>query len=66
MARKYLDCREFPSEMKCTIAISADREDEPIDATAQHGMSAHGEHYSTVPLRDEPSMKAYLPEAKRF
>nr|WP_245489350.1 MULTISPECIES: hypothetical protein [unclassified Mesorhizobium] len=52
--------------MKCTIAISADREDEPIDATAQHGMSAHGEHYSTVPLRDEPSMKAYLPEAKRF
>jgi len=43
MARKYIDCREFPSEMKCTIAISADGEDELIDAAVQHAVSVHGE-----------------------
>ena len=30
MSRKYIDCREFPSESNCTIAISADSEDELI------------------------------------
>lgn len=43
MARKYIDCREFPSEMQCTIAISADREDELIGAAVQHAVSVHGE-----------------------
>jgi hypothetical protein len=28
MARKFIDCREFPSEMNCTIAISAESEKE--------------------------------------
>jgi hypothetical protein len=28
MARKFIDCREYPSENHCTIAISADGEDE--------------------------------------
>src|SRR6185295_2076372 len=27
VSRKHIDCREFPSESKCTIAISADSED---------------------------------------
>lgn len=26
MARKFIDCREFPSEKKCTVALSADSE----------------------------------------
>lgn len=43
MARKYIDCREFPSEMQCTIAISADREDELVEAAVQHAVSVHGE-----------------------
>ena len=28
MGRKFIDCRAFPSEMNCTIAISADSESE--------------------------------------
>lgn len=44
MARKYIDCREFPSEMQCSVVISADREDELIDAAVQHAVAVHGEH----------------------
>ena len=28
MTRKYIDCREYPSEMNCSVALSADSEDE--------------------------------------
>jgi hypothetical protein len=28
MGRKFIDCRAFPSEMNCTIALSADSEAE--------------------------------------
>ncbi|TYR29434.1 DUF1059 domain-containing protein [Mesorhizobium microcysteis] len=44
MARKYIDCREFPSEMKCTVAISADDEEELVNAAVQHAVAVHGEH----------------------
>lgn len=44
MARKYIDCREFPSEMQCSVVISADREDELINAAVQHAVAVHGEH----------------------
>ncbi|TGT75522.1 DUF1059 domain-containing protein [bacterium M00.F.Ca.ET.159.01.1.1] len=68
MARKYIDCREFPSEMKCTIAISADREDEPIDAAVRHTVSIQVER-DTPQFRSEirkAIMNACPPEAKRF
>jgi predicted small metal-binding protein len=52
MARKYVDCREFPSEMGCTIAISADSEDELLDAAVQHAVAVHG-HQDTPELREE-------------
>jgi hypothetical protein len=30
MARKYIDCRDYPSaDKQCTVALSADSEDEP-------------------------------------
>jgi predicted small metal-binding protein len=50
--RKYIDCREFPSERKCTIAIVADSEEELIDAAVQHAVSVHGEH-DTPEFRSE-------------
>jgi len=50
MSRKYIDCREFPSESNCTIAISADSEDELIDAAAQHATRVHG-HQDSAELR---------------
>ena len=42
MARKYIDCREYPSESKCTLALCADSEDELLEAAVQHAVSVHG------------------------
>jgi predicted small metal-binding protein len=42
MARKYIDCREYPSESKCTVALSADTEDELLEAAIQHAVAVHG------------------------
>jgi predicted small metal-binding protein len=50
MTRKYIDCREFPSEMNCSITIAADREDELIEAAAQHAVAVH-KHEDTPELR---------------
>ena len=52
MARKYIDCREFPSETKCSIAISADSTDELVSAAVQHAVSVHG-HSDTPEFRQE-------------
>jgi predicted small metal-binding protein len=52
MSRRYIDCREFPSESGCTVAISADSEDELIDAAAQHAIQVHG-HQDSPELRAE-------------
>src|SRR5260221_12275282 len=42
MPRMHIDCREYPSEMNCTVAISADSERGPIDAAVQHPGAGHG------------------------
>jgi predicted small metal-binding protein len=52
MARKYVDCREFPSEMKCSIALSADSEDELVNAAAQHAVAVH-KHEDSPELRSQ-------------
>lgn len=51
MARKYVDCREMPSESGCTVAISADSEDELVEAAVQHAKTVHG-HDDTPEFRD--------------
>ncbi|WP_166365901.1 DUF1059 domain-containing protein [Pseudomonas akapageensis] len=53
MTRKYIDCREFPSDARCTVAISADSESELLDAAAQHAVSVH-KH------TDSPELRAQL------
>lgn len=50
--RKYIDCREFPSEMKCSVAISADTESELLDAAIQHAVTVHG-HKDSPELRGQ-------------
>ncbi len=50
MGRKFIDCREFPSEMNCTVALSADSEDELLEVAVQHAVSVHG-HKDTPDLR---------------
>ena len=52
MTRKYIDCREFPSEMHCSVAISADTDKELIDAAVQHAVAVHG-HKDTPAFRKE-------------
>lgn len=47
MTRKYIDCREFPSEMHCTIALSADSEEELLEAAVQHAVAVH--HHQDAP-----------------
>ena len=49
MGRKFIDCREFPSEMNCTLALSADNEDELLEAAVQHAITVHG-HEDTSDL----------------
>jgi predicted small metal-binding protein len=51
MGRKFIDCREFPSERNCTIAIAADSESELIEAAVQHAVAAHG-HQDTPEFRN--------------
>ncbi len=52
MTRKYIDCREFPSELHCSVAISADTDKELIDAAVQHAVAVHG-HKDTPEFRKE-------------
>ena len=53
MARKYVDCRAFPSEMNCTVAIAADTEEELLEAAVQHAVAVHGHN-------DNPELRAQL------
>jgi predicted small metal-binding protein len=50
MSRKVADCRDYPSEIGCTLTIAGE-EDEVITAAIQHATSAHG-HEDTPELRD--------------
>jgi predicted small metal-binding protein len=51
MGRRYVDCRQIPSDMNCTIAISADTEDEVLEAAAQHAVAVHS-HEDNAELRE--------------
>jgi predicted small metal-binding protein len=50
MPRKYIDCREMPSESNCTVAISADSENELLEAAVQHAVTVH-KHKDSPELR---------------
>ena len=51
MGRKFVDCREIPSEMNCTVAISADSEGELLEVAVQHAVATHG-HKDSPELRN--------------
>lgn len=52
MPRKYIDCRAYPSEMKCTVALSADSEQELLEVAVQHAVTVH-RHRDTPELRQQ-------------
>jgi predicted small metal-binding protein len=41
MLRKSIDCREYPGDVKCSVALSADSEDELLEAAMQHLTAVH-------------------------
>ena len=52
MARQYIDCREVPSDMNCSVAIAADSEQELVEAAVQHAVAVHG-HADTPEFRQQ-------------
>jgi len=49
--RKIIDCRQFPGESGCTVAI-AGTEDEVLKLAVRHAVEEHG-HQNTPELRDQ-------------
>lgn len=43
MGRKFYDCRGYPVGIKCSMILSADTENELLEAVVQHNTSVHGE-----------------------
>ena len=50
MTRQYIDCREFPGQTRCTVALAADSKEELLEAAVQHSVSVH-QHKDTPELR---------------
>ena len=48
-----IDCREFPSDMNCTLAISADNDKELLEAAVPHAVTVHGH-------KDSPEFRVQL------
>jgi len=63
MARKFIDCREYPSEMNCTVTIFADSDEELLEAAVQHAVAVH-DHEDTPELREQ-LLKAFREERRR-
>jgi len=49
--RKFIDCREYPSEKNCSLKISG-TEDEVLEIAVLHATSSHG-HENNAELREE-------------
>ena len=71
MSRKYIDCRGFPGDIKCTLAMSADIEAELLKAAVRHAVDVHGYKDTRMLRRDiksafkngTPRVKAPRPAA---
>ncbi|MBZ6078760.1 DUF1059 domain-containing protein [Microvirga puerhi] len=50
MGRKFIDCREMPSDIKCSLALVADTENELVEAAVMHAVNVH-HHQDTPELR---------------
>jgi predicted small metal-binding protein len=51
MSRKYIDCREMPSDNGCDLAM-AGSDEHVLKAAVIHAVTAHG-HEDTPELRDQ-------------
>ena len=57
MARYYIDCRDYPDEHNCTVALSANSKEELLEAVIQHGTRVHG--YKDTPAFREQMTQAF-------
>jgi plasmid stability protein len=48
--RKFVDCREYPSENNCSLKITG-TEEEVLDAAVAHAVASHG-HKDGAELRE--------------
>jgi hypothetical protein len=61
--RKVIDCRNFPSDKNCSLAISG-TEEEVLDIAVLHASTVHG-HENSPELREQiRSMLSDEPETK--
>ncbi len=60
--RKMVDCRDYPSEMNCTLVIAGE-EEEVVRAASEHAVSVHG-HMDSPELREQirSSLKDEVPQ----
>jgi len=51
LMRKVVDCRDYPSEMNCSLTIAGE-EEEVVRAATEHAVSVHG-HANDPELSDQ-------------
>jgi predicted small metal-binding protein len=51
MGRKVIDCRDYPSEKNCSVAIAADSDGELLEVAVAHAVTGHG-HADSKELRE--------------
>lgn len=57
MKRYFIDCRKHPSDVNCSVALSADTKEELLEAVVQHGTKVHG--YEDTPEFREQIIKEF-------
>ena len=57
MSRYYIDCRDYPSDVNCSVALAADSKEELLAAVVQHGCQVHG--YEDTPEFRQQMMQAF-------
>ncbi len=57
MTRYYIDCRDYPGDVKCSVALSADTKEELLAAVVEHGVKVHG--YENTPEFRENIVKEF-------
>ncbi len=53
MPRYYIDCRDYPGDVKCSLALAADLKEELLKAVIEHGAKVHG-------YEDTPEFRAKI------
>lgn len=57
MSRYYIDCRDYPGDIQCSVALSANSKEELLEAAVQHGTHVH--HYEDSPELREQLMEGF-------